>query len=44
MKLNDRLTAEASEAAKKDFRDEKLKDAVNYKNIVGDELEGKHKR
>ena len=43
MKLNDRLTAEASEAAKKDFREEKLKDAMTYKNIVED-FEGKHTR
>ena len=34
LKLQEKLQNDQTEAAKKDFRDEKLKDAMNYRNML----------
>lgn len=39
MKMNEKLEAEAKEAAKRDFREERLKDAVNFRNLMETQTE-----
>lgn len=39
MKMNEKLQAEANEAAKRDFREERLKDAVNFRNLMETQTE-----